>query len=431
MIAPEPTRAYLRDPSLQNSMRTVEQTEPFVSWPLQALQRPLFADARAMAELCTDLSRLHWLLDDIAERCFGGSRGYLEAQGVADDLIDVILAGAVGASRTHLRADVFSAGGQAKVIELNRGNGLGSIDSSLLHEALLGQPGFEAFAHDHELSYADTLQLVADQLIAAGTAPDGGPPSVALIEESGARDKPGGATERMCRNLRSRGLTIALGELRDLSERNGRIYLDGDTRVDVIFRYFDATNVVPGDTTMAALTRAQYSGALVLFPPLDTDVSARKATLGLLREPHVWSALTPDERALIERRVPWTRMIGRDRRLLIDECRSRRQELILKPADGFQGAGVVIGTNVSDQEWQAHLESPALQTYLVQQRVVPDEELFTESGRLVDWHVVWGVFVLDDQYGGATLRGRPAIENGVIGIPGAYSRGCAFLSGGS
>ena len=92
MIAPEPTRAYLSDPSLQNSMRTVEQTEPFVSWPLQALQRPLFADARAMAELCTDLSRLHWLLDDIAERCFGGSRRYLEAQGVADDLIDVILA---------------------------------------------------------------------------------------------------------------------------------------------------------------------------------------------------------------------------------------------------------------------------------------------------------------------------------------------------
>lgn len=430
MIAREPTQAYLKDRSLQNGMRTVEQTEPFVSWPLQALQRPLFADAAAMAELCRDLSRLHWLLDDLAERCFGGSRGYLEAQGIADELIDVILAGAVGTSCTHLRADVFATGGQAKVIELNRGNGLGSIDTSLLNEALLGQPGFAAFARDHKLSYVDTLQRVADQLTAAGTAPDGGPPSVALIEESGARDNPGGATERMCRNLRSRGLTIALGELRDLTERNGRIYLNGDIRVDVIFRYFDATNLTADDPTTAALTKAQYCGALALFPPLDTDVSARKATLGLLREPHVWSALTPDEQALVDRRVPWTRMIGRDRQV-IAECRSRREELVLKPADGFQGSGVIIGTNVSDQEWRAHLESPALQNYLVQERVVPDEELFADSGRLVDWHVLWGVFVLDDQYGGATLRGRPAAENGVIGIPGQYSRGCAFLSGGT
>ncbi|GAA1693155.1 hypothetical protein GCM10009745_43310 [Kribbella yunnanensis] len=434
MISTKPTQAYLSDPSLLSTLRTIEQTEPFVSWPLQALQRPLFADALEMSELCTDLSRLHWLLNDIGERCFGGSRGYLEAQGVADELIDIILGGTVGRSCTHLRADVFSTGGQAKVIELNRGNGLGSIDTSLLNEALLAQSGFEAFADEHGLSYADTLQLVAEQLSAVGAAPDGGPPSIALIEESGARDQPGGATERMCRNLRSRGLTIALGELRDLSERDGRIYLNGATRVDVIFRYFDATNLLttPGDKpVLAALTSAQYSGTLALFPPLDTDISARKATLGLLREPQVWSMLTPDEQALVERRVPWTRLIGSDRHLLIDECRGRRQELVLKPSDGFQGSGVILGMNVSDREWRTRLESPALENYLVQERVVPDEELIPESGRLVDWHVLWGVFVLDDEYGGTTLRGRPAAENGVIGIPGKFSRGCAFLSGGS
>jgi len=442
-----PTQAYLErcdpasDSSLLNCLRTVEAAESLADWSLESLNRPFFAESSEMAALCADVAQLHWLLDDIADRYFGGPRPYLEAQGVAGPLIDVILDGAVGATCSHLRPDVISAGGHARIIEFNRGSALGAIDISLLNEALVALPEFAAFTREFDLWYADTLGMVADQLSRSGSEVTGGkPPRVALIEESSTRDRSAGGAARFCRNLRSRGLDIAYGELRDLSEVDGRIYLNGDTPLDIVFRYFDATNLLasPADSTvMAALTRAQHNGTLVLFPPLDTDISARKATLALLHDPAVRSKLTPDERALVDRRIPWTRTLGsdfitlaaRDRRQLIEECRDRREELVLKPSDSFRGAGVILGTNVTDRQWQEQLTSPQMHDYLVQQRVIPDEELVADpdTGQLVDWHVVWGIFLIDGQYGGATVRGRRAAEDGVIGARGTFRKTCGFL----
>jgi hypothetical protein len=442
-----PTQAYLErcdpasDSSLLHCLRTAEAAESLADWSLESLHRPFFAESSEMAALCADMAQLHWLLGDIADRYFGGPRPYLEAQGVAGPLIDIILEGAVGATSSHLRPDIITAGGHAKIIELNCGSALGAIDISLLNEALLALPEFAEFAREHGLEYADTLGMVAGQLSRAGVEVTGGqPPRVALIEESGARDRSAGGPARTCRSLRSHGLDIGHGELGDLSEVDGRIYLNGDTPIDVVFRYFDATNLLasPADrTVMAALTRAQHNGTLVLFPPLDTDISARKATLGLLHDPAARSMLTPEERALVDRRIPWTRTLGsdfvtlaaHDRRQLIEECRDRREELVLKPSDSFRGTGVILGTNVTDRQWQQQLTSPQMHNYLVQQRVVPDEELVADpdTGRLVDWHVVWGIFLIDGQYGGATVRGRPAAEDGVIGARGTFRKTCGFL----
>jgi hypothetical protein len=426
-----PTQAYLERSSLLNSVRSVAISGPDPYWSVHSLQRPFFYEASELAALCADISGLSRILEDVQDRCFGSSGAYLAAQGVEDELIEIILRGCVGSTCAHLRADVLMEGGQAKIIELNRGSGLGGFDVSRLNAALLAQPEFAAFAREHRLGHADTVRIIADQLRAAGArVTDGYPPTIAMIEESGARDTAGGTSGRLCHGLQDHGVDVVLGELRDLSERDGRIYLHGGTRVDVIFRYFFASHLLasPADNSvMDLLTRAHRDGKVALFTPLDSDVCERKAALALLREPHVWSALTSDERALIDRRVPWTRLIGTDRHLL-DECRDRRADLVLKPSDGSRSAGVILGAAVTDREWQEHLES--LRNHVVQERVVPDEELIVDpdTGRREAWHVNWGIFQLDGAYGGALLRGRPAAENGVIGGPGNRSRrGCAFF----
>jgi hypothetical protein len=443
-----PTQAYLErcdpaaDSSLLNCMRAVEVSGPDPNWSVHSLQRPLFYEASALAAVAADISALSRLLEDVKDRCFGSSRAYLEAQGVKGELIDIILRGCVGTTCGHLRADVLIEGGQAKIIELNRGSGLGGFDISRLNEALLDQPAFAEFARAFRLEHPDTVRIVADQLRAAAVRVTGGyPPTIAMIEESGARDRAGGTSERLCHGLKNHGLNAVLGELRDLSEKDGRIYLNGGTRVDVVFRYFFASHLLasPADNAvMELLTRAHRTGKVVLFTSLDSDICERKAALALLREPHVWSTLTSGERDLIDRRVPWTRLIGtdhlarmpaHDRRLLVDECRGHRADLILKPSDGSRSAGVLLGAGLTDRQWRAYLESGALSHYVVQQRVIPDEETIVDpdSGRPEYWHVNWGIFHLDGAYGGALLRGRMAADNGVIGGPGNRSRrGCAF-----
>jgi hypothetical protein len=443
-----PTAAYLArcDPahyaSLLDAVRGLHLTAPYADWPRTSLARPLFQQSSGLAALSDDLGRLTQLLDDLGPRCFGDDRTYLEAQGVDNRLAGVILRGRTGARCDQLRADVLVEHGAAKIIELNRGSGLGGFDNAVLAQALLRRPAFAEFAVGHGLRYEDTLGIVADQLSAAGRAITGGdPPTIAMIEETGARSTSGGTCDRLSHSLRARGLVVILGELDDLRTGGGVIRTSDGTRVDVVFRYFYARHLLtsPADRArMDALTDAHRNGQVALVPPLDADIAERKAAMALLRDPQVWPRLSPDEQDLVERRIPWTRLLGTrfptltaaERHALQDECRARRRHLVLKPADGSRSSGVLLGASHTDREWRELL--PAIDNYVVQQRVIPDDELVPDpdTGRLEAWQVVWGIFHLAGRYAGSLLRARPSAVNGIIGGPGHNSsRGVAFTYG--
>ncbi|HEY3505245.1 MAG TPA: hypothetical protein VGN37_20975 [Actinocatenispora sp.] len=443
-----PVDAYLRrcdpagDASLLRCVRRAEEASDAAP-ARRCLARPMFHDAAEFAALTADVTALGTLLEDVGERCFGGSAGYLAAQGVDADMIELILAGRTGRTSANVRADVFVADGRARIIELNRGSGLGGFDICRMNAALLAVPEFADFAREHGLDHVDTLALFAEQLRAAGAEVSGGrTPTVALVEESGAGTTAGGTCARLCASLRSRGLDVVHGELADLSMAGGRVGLGG-RRVDVVFRYFFAIHLLASPTDRAVmdrLVRADRDGAVVLFPALDTDVCERKSALALLRTPAVWATLTADERALVTRRLPWTRLLGsdfphvsaRERADLVEECRARRTDLVLKPADGRGGVGLVFGAETTDARWHALLESEAIRNHLVQDRVTPDGEWIADAdtGRVAPWHVIWGVYVLDGRYAGTNVRGRPASDGGVIGGRGnPFSPGCAFSSG--
>ncbi|NUQ99481.1 MAG: hypothetical protein HOY79_23985 [Streptomyces sp.] len=399
------------------------------------LDRPLFRPRSELASAAADTASLVTLLYEIRDRCFGGSaEAYLLKQGMPMDIIREILRGVVDSRIVYARPDMLSADGRLRIIEVNAGSDLGGLNMSRLNAALLAQDAFSAFAEEYRMCYVDSLESAANQLRCVAKDVVGTHnPVVALIEESGSN----AACADLVRCLRACGLEIFWGELKDLSRVRGKMVLRDSVPVDVVFRYFFRSHFQDepdGFSKLDMLVDAHRDGRTALFTGFDHEVYASKAAIGLLYEPEVSSMLSAEERALVERRIPWTRRLApdglrSDHAALIDECRHRRPDLIVKPALGSDSDGVIFGKQLTDREWTDVLSGPLSRSLIVQERIVPDSEdiMNPETLEIEPWHVNWGIYVTESGMGGTFVRGRRAVEDGVIGGHGNNTlSGCAF-----
>ena len=81
---------------------------------------------------------------------------------------------------------------------------------------------------------------------------------------------------------------------------------------------------------------------------------------------------------MIERVLPWSRMLGRrgaetDKRF-ISECMQRQESLVFKPTGLFGGEGVLIGREVDPGTWREALTASTQTGCLVQEIVLPNVE---------------------------------------------------------
>lgn len=112
-------------------------------------------------------------------------------------------------------------------------------------------------------------------------------------------------------------------------------------------------------------------------PLISHTVLEDKAILALLGDPRFSDAFTGDERRLIARHVPWTRVFEATtttdpegaRVSLPEFVLSQREQLVLKPVNLTRGEGVVVGARVPDEEWRAALTAALAGGYVVQQHV--------------------------------------------------------------
>jgi uncharacterized circularly permuted ATP-grasp superfamily protein len=120
--------------------------------------------------------------------------------------------------------------------------------------------------------------------------------------------------------------------------------------------------------------------------------------------------MTPELAGRLARHVPWTRVIepGITRVCgelvdLLPWIRLNRELLVLKPVRGHGGIGVVIGQEVSQEEWEkAVAKAAGAQPWLVQELVAPERVGFSmyadRDGGCVETGaapVIYGVFVVD------------------------------------
>jgi hypothetical protein len=145
------------------------------------------------------------------------------------------------------------------------------------------------------------------------------------------------------------------------------------------------------------LWRAVDAGAVrEFYPSTHALVAGNKAIFALLCDDEIMGSLVDAATLrLLREHVPWTAvlkdqaaMVGGAKVSLLEYVRAHRAELVLKPARGFGGHGVVLGWDVNDARWDAAISAALTTSTVVQRRAsagtapIPIVEGDLASGRI-------------------------------------------------
>ncbi|MEU4391303.1 hypothetical protein [Kribbella sp. NPDC023855] len=137
--------------------------------------------------------------------------------------------------------------------------------------------------------------------------------------------------------------------------------------VEAVFRLFVCTDMpqIPGQ---AALKAAVESGRSKLFTSSAGWLLANKLVLAWLWDD--LDLLPEEDQELVRRHVPRSRIITAS---MLNEALADQAALVLKPADDYGGAGVLVGHETDPGAWRDGLEEAILRGgYLLQDYVRPD-----------------------------------------------------------
>jgi hypothetical protein len=424
------TRRYLDelagDPEAARGLADLVRVSPLpMPFAARLLTRPAFLEGSERRDLEADLLGIHDLLTSLPERLFDGDvERYCLAVGFDPELIRLALrTSAEWPPPLVGRADLYRDGTGFKLLEWNFGSALGGFQIGEVNRLMLRADVVRAFVERERLTYVDTMPLLADVLrrrhhrgstpvVVLADWPDAFPHWEPMLKGMAAQFHELGIDARPCH----------VGQLR--ATRDG-LTLDG-TRVDTVFRFFGLAQAGRDPEALALvepMVRACERGQVELYTPLTTTLPASKRALTLLSDERHRSAFSSAERALIDRFLPWTRDL-RDGPVHVDGttvdlrelCLQSKDSLVLKPGHLWGGVGVVPGWTVGEREWRAAIDEAWDRPFVVQRRVVPTPEPFPDldTGELEPWLVLFGVFVVDRDYGGCFIRCSRNLDVGVV-----------------
>lgn len=392
------------------------------------LPRPFFIGETEILDFADDVVRLFDLLVSVPDRLYGGDLGaYCQTLGI-DARRAAVMTRMQGRPALYGRADLYHDGTSFKLLEFNLGSELGGTDRAEISRLLLEVDAFRDFANEHRLGYVHTGQQVARALRAAAEPVTGGrDPVVAFVESDGGLPEYLHLVLSFQEMMQRFGIEVLLGEVGQVRSRNGHLFLHG-RQVDVVLRYFTANEIVAdpdGERAVEPILRAHEEGKVVLWTTMQSAIHANKGCLALLSDARCRGVFSPEEAAVVDRVLPWTRRledavvdVDGESVDLHEYCREERERLILKPRANFGGKGIVVGWQETDHSWKEELLACRQSGYIVQQRVQPRREPVVDpaTGAGEDWVAAWDVFLTPEGYAGSHIRALPADDGAIVGM---------------
>ncbi len=405
--------------------------------------RAAFLASDQARALESDLAAIFTLLSLLPQRLFGGDRRAAgQAAGMTSYQIDAVERTATDASlalsRSLARADLYAEADGFRLLEFNIVSALGGLEIAELNRVLLDYPPLAAFAAQTGLHYADPMAGVADVIKAECANDAGGSAPVVVITDTPANFAPFAKRfEFLAQVWSGMGLEAIACPLDRFEERSGRLFADGRA-VDVVYRYFLIEDLLDPDSRalIEPVLRAAEKSRVHLLSGLDAELYGSKAMLALLSDEATRAVLTGPEADLVDRLLPWTRMlregpatVGGAPVDLLDYARAEQSGLVLKPTLLHGGIGVVPGWTVSPRRWQECLRAGLGGPYVLQRRVRPVTESFPVPGRpgaAEPLALNWGVFLIGGEYAGTLIRGSADPDVGVLSRATGAQVGCVF-----
>jgi hypothetical protein len=417
------------------SFAPVHEQNPLPTYP--SLQSwPIFADRARIAEMERVAGGLTRLFKSIPQRFFGGDPRKMATFYDFDqpELLELVVAEPNGIAGAMARIDFLEDESGLRCLELNAGSYLGGWFTEFLEPLYLGCPELSGFLRDHGLrahhrpSVRQWFSHVIRDTLRSRVWKQG-ELNLAIVlyphVESYRRsvDRP---------DLMQRAWEAALAAQDPALRGSAFICAYRDLEpVGTSLRYrgrpVHAIFEQPDGATDPAVFRSFKAGGVNLLTGPVTALLSDKRNLAVLSAAAAAAGgpLDDDEKRLVNRHLPWTRVVAREATVfrgeqasLPDLLASRREELVLKGAQSLGGAHVHIGRFLSAAAWEeAVRNSLAAPGWIVQEGVLSLPWLFQsgEEGAVIH-DAVWGIFVFGESYGGTFVRLLPRRRQGVINV---------------
>jgi acyl carrier protein len=415
------------------------------SYPLQPW--PALADAARVAEMERVSTGIARLIKSLPRRVFGNDPERLhDFYGLGSPaLARLLVQEPDGLAATIGRGDFLDSSAGLQCLEFNMLSALGGWEARLWSEAYLRVPVFARFLREEGLRVAcrDTVELLLTHVVteARELGMTGGEINLALVtpERAAAHGQhlqgwlAGRYAETVRREAPGAQGTLVVAAYPELRERSGFLWA-GDRRIHAAVELHD-------EGTAAQALRCFRAGTLKLFNAPIRVVLTDKRNLALLSErAESGDLLSPAERELVQRHVPWTRRLAaaaatrNGREVWLPELAlAAREELVIKKARAGRGSAVHMGAGTPEAAWRERVEQALVEgDWIVQERVEPLPAIHQQGERGSGPHdVLWGLFVLGERYGGGFLSlapraARTGSTGGVINVMRGATVGVLF-----
>jgi len=202
---------------------------------------------------------------------------------------------------------------------------------------------------------------------------------------------------------RSMGVTVVTGDVHEL-EHGSRGWVLCGQPIDLLWKN-------TGPLYPAGLDRLPFAELprtdpeeLVVLSDIVGRLLGSKWLLEVLWNPAAQEIFSPRERAAIGILVPWTAELhdgpshhpdGSVMPDMLAWVSQHRGDLVLKPALGSHGDGVVVGRAVAQAEWDEAINQAASRGFIVMAYVNPEEMVLPIADPEDDWHMSWITELVD------------------------------------
>jgi hypothetical protein len=171
------------------------------------------------------------------------------------------------------------------------------------------------------------------------------------------------------------GYDCVIADPREVTYEKERLMAD-DKEIDIIYKRVLISELVEHGGLNHPVVQAVRDHAVCMINPFRCKILHKKASLAVLSDEANADFFTDDEQASIMQYIPWTRVLE-ERHTVYNEERvdllpflvQNKDEFVLKPNDEYGGKGVVLGWEVSSEQWEAALRTALVEPSIVQRRV--------------------------------------------------------------
>ncbi len=284
---------------------------------------------------------------------------------------------------THTRLDGFGDGAVVQFVEYNADNVSCAISQEILAGLYLDTPVMAAFTDHYQVDYARARAPLVQLLLSAWRAAGepGASPAAAIV------DWPEGAWvwefDAVRADLEAAGVPTLICTPDQVSYDGNRLYgpdPEGRPRpITLVFRRAMTSDLLHryGEQVLThPLIRSAAEGACAIVNPFASYLVHKKSLWAALTDDRVLATLPDQEADGVRHHLPWTRVLRPgptlfhgERIELLEFALAHRQQLVLKPDDGYAGGGIALGWQHPPADWETLLQQALATPHVIQERI--------------------------------------------------------------